>query len=385
VKAAAASGCLVLAILVATTTPRQVQAATAPPPSVIVAPIVVANVAPSYDHIGHVIAIQSVRLVPRVTAFIDDVAVEQGSDVKVGQVLFSLQKTQYQAALQTAQASLASAQAAEANAELAYERAARLTHNGFVAQSTLDQALATRNQDRASVLSAQASITQAQLNLTYCTITAPIGGRIGAVTLTKGNLVTPTTGALATINQLDPIRVVFSVSDSLIVSAKQRSKSTQKQLAEGVQVSLVLPNGKKYDHLGKIAFSDNQVDTQTGTISLYADFANPDALLLPGSYVSVETQQAKPEERPLVPVAAVQTDKTGTFVLLIGAGNKVVQQPVVLGQQISQDYIVQKGLSAGDRVVVEGAQKVKSGEVVNPTTAPPAQAPTTVNATPVGQ
>ncbi|HEX7390449.1 MAG TPA: efflux RND transporter periplasmic adaptor subunit, partial [Acidiphilium sp.] len=288
-----------------------------PPPSVVVAPVTMRNVTPVNQYIGHVLAIQSVRLVPRVTAFIEQVAVKQGSDVKAGQVLFRLQDAQYVAALQSAEASLASAQAAYANANLVYQRALKLSRPGFESQANLDAAQAARSQDMAKVLSAKASITQAELDLGYCTITAPISGQIGAVALTKGNLVTPSSGTLATINQLDPIRVVFSVSDSTLVSVKQRDKGDRRKLGEGRQVSLILPNGTKFAHTGTIAFIDNQVNSQTGTVSVYADFANPDELLLPGSYVSVETRPEKPKDVLLVPLAAVQSDKSGSFVLRI--------------------------------------------------------------------
>ncbi len=350
--------------------------AAAPPPSVIVTPVVSANIAPSISNIGHVIAIQSVKVIPRVTAFIDQVNVQQGSAVKTGEVLFTLQKAQYEAALQTAQANLESAQAALANAQLAYERASRLSSTGFEAESNLDQALATRNEDQANVLSAQASLANAQLNLSYCTITAPIDGRVGAVTLTKGNLVTTTTGALLTINQLDPIRVVFSVSsDSPILSAMQAGSG---QAGEGqvghspYKVTLDLPDGAKYQHAGTIAFLDNQVDTSTGTVNVYADFPNPQSLLLPGAYVNVDTAPAKPEEALMVPVAAVQTDQNSSYVLVVGPDNKVQQQTITLGPQIGQNYVAKSGVALNDRVIVDGIQKVKVGQAVTPTVQAPA-------------
>lgn len=328
----------------------------APPPTVVVAPVAAENIAPGFSNIGHVIAIQSVKLVPRVTAFINVVNVKQGSDVKAGEVLFTLQPEQYQAALQTAQAGLASAQAAYANAELVYERAHSLNATGFEAESNLDAAVATRNEDQANVLSEQANVATAQLNLGYCTITAPINGRIGTVALTKGNLVTPSSGTLATINQLDPIRVVFSVStDSPVLSVP----------AAGFAISLDLPDGKPYVQKGKIAFLDNQVDSATGTVNVYADFPNPDGLLLPGAYVNVDTTPVTPQEALLVPVAAVQTDQNSTFVLVVGADNKVAQQIVTLGDQIAQNYVVKSGVKQGDRVIVDGIQKVKIGEVVS--------------------
>jgi membrane fusion protein, multidrug efflux system len=352
-------------------------AAAPPPPAVTIATVEAKNVAPSHTFYGRITPIHAVSVVPRVTAFIESVPVKQGSDVKAGEVLFELQKTQYQAALQSAQAQLASAKAALENAQLTYMRAKRLANEGFEAQANFDAATATRDQDQAQVLAAEASVTQAALNLSYCTIISPIDGRIGPVTLTKGNLVTPSTPALATINQLDPIRVVFSVSDSVLVSFEQRTGATQSDISREVAVNLILPNGKLYNQSGKIAFLSNQVDPNTGTVSVYADFPNPNALLLPGAYVTVEVSPQKPEERPVVPVAAVQTDQSGSYVLVVGPDNKVRQQVVTLGQQIAQDYIVDKGVTGGERVIIAGQEKVRPGETVTPTPASTAAAETT--------
>jgi membrane fusion protein (multidrug efflux system) len=358
------------ALLVARAAPAQ----TPPPPSVVVSPVTEQNIAPSFSNIGHVIAIQSVKIVPRVTAFIENVDFQQGSTVKTGQVLFTLQKDQYEAAQQTALANLAAAQAALENAQLVYERAVNLKATGFEAESSLDAALATRNEDQANVMSAQANLANASLNQSYCTITAPIDGRIGAVALTKGNLVTTTTGTLATINQLDPIRVQFAVStDSPILAAAQED-SAESQFT----ISLDLPDGKPYPVKGKIAFLDNQVDTNTGTVNVYADFANPNGLLLPGAYVNVDTAPAQAQEALLVPVSAVQTDQNSSYVLVVGADNKVAQQTVILGDQIAQNFIVKSGVKLGDRVIVDGIQKVKPGQAVTATTAddsPAAPAP----------
>lgn len=343
-------------------TPAYAQA----PPSIIVTQVAEQNIAPAFSNIGHVVAIQSVKIVPRVVALINAVNFEQGSDVKTGQVLFTLQPQQYQAALQTAQANLASAQAALENAESVYARAADLRQSGFEAESSLDSASAIRNEDRSNVLSAEAGVTNAALNLSYCTITAPIDGRIGAVALTKGNLVTATTGTLATINQLDPIRVVFSVStDSPILTAAQDDPS-ESQFA----ISLDLPNGKPYPITGRIAFLDNQVDSNTGTVNVYADFANPNGALLPGAYVNVATAAASAQQALLIPVAAVQTDQSSSFVLTVGPENKVAKQTVILGEQIAQNYVVKSGITLGERVIVDGIQKVKIGQIVNPAVAP---------------
>jgi membrane fusion protein (multidrug efflux system) len=342
------------------------------PPAVTVATIARKDIAPRHSFIGHVIPIQAVQVVARVTAFIDQVVVAQGSAVKAGQVLFELEKNQYQAAVESANAQLASAKAALWQAQLAYQRASDLVRKNAETQANLDQATATRDQNQASVQAAQANLDQANLNLSYCTISSPIAGRIGAVSLTKGNLVTPTTPALASINQIDPIRVQFAVSDQLVVSAQQRTKKNAEQIATGLTVQLDLPNGSAYDQEGKIVFLNNQVEAQTGTVSVYADFPNPASVLLPGAYVNVHVRSRQPQERAMVPVAAVQREQAGNFVLRVDQDNKVVQQAVQLGPQIGQEYVVENGLSAGDRVIVEGVQKVHPGEVVNPTS-PPAQ------------
>lgn len=309
---------IIVTMLFASAAHAAAPAPSAPPPAVTVVSVQVQDVAPESTFIGRVTPIQSVQVVPRVTAFIEDVPVKEGSDIKAGAVLFQLQKTQYQAALQAAQAQLDSAKAALENAQLAYTRAAQLAKQGFEAQANLDQATATRDQDAAQVLSAQANLAQAALNLSYCTIVSPIDGRIGAVILTKGNLVTPSTPALASVNQLNPIRVVFSVSDNVLVSVQQQSGANQDQLASRVVVNLKLPDGKDYNQTGKISFLSNQVDPQTGTVSVYADFANPQALLLPGAFVTVAVKRTTAQERAVVPVAAVQTQQNGSFVLVVG-------------------------------------------------------------------
>lgn len=365
------AGALSLAMILTAGNGFGQQSPNQPAPAVVVTPARVENVAPVSSFIGRVQAIQSVQIVPRVTAFIEDEPAAQGSDVKAGQVLFVLQKAQYEAAVQSAQAKLASAQAALANAQRQYQRAAQLAARGYEATANLDTATATRDQAQADVLSAQAALTQAQLDLSYTTITSPIAGRLGAITLTKGNLVTPTTPALATINQMDPIRVVFSVTDRRFVDFKQRVGSGVQQATADFALQLVLANGTEYKHPGKIAFTNNEADPQTGTIAVYADFPNPESLLLPQSFVNVNIRPAKPEEAVLAPIAAIQSEQSGNYVLVVGPDHKVAQRQIQLGRQIGQSYVISQGLAAGENVIVQGVQKVRPGEVVNPQVAPP--------------
>ncbi len=335
----------------------------------MVTPVAEQNIAPSFSNIGHVITINSVNVTPRVTAYIDQINVKEGSNVKAGQVLFSLQTAQYEAALETAQASLAAAKAALENAQLEYQRASSLRSTGFEAQSALDTAIATRNEDQANVLAAQAGVANAQLNLSYCTIVSPIAGRIGYIPPSVGDLVTPTTGTIATINQLDPIEVEFAVpSSSPILAAAIQAQNGP--LAAKFSISLDLPDGQPYKLAGHIAFLDNQVDTSTGTVNVYADFPNPNGALLPGAYVNVNTAPARAQEALLVPVTAVQTAQNGEYVLVVNQDHKVAQEPVTVGDQIAQNYVVRTGLKAGDMVIVDGIQKVKVGDTVNATVLP---------------
>lgn len=343
--------------------------AAAPPPAVTVTPVTEQNIAPSFSNIGHVIAINSVKVTPRVTAYIDKIDVKQGSDVKTGQVLFTLQTAQYEAALETAEASLASAKAALENAQLQYQRASSLRSTGFEAQSTLDTISATRNEDQANVLSAEAGVANAQLNLGYCTIVSPLDGRIGFIPPSVGDLVTPTTGTIATINQLDPIRVEFAVpSSSPILAAAIRAQNGP--LTEKFSISIDLPDGQPYPLTGHISFLANEVDTSTGTVNVYADFPNPNGALLPGAYVNVNTAPAQKREALLVPVTAVQTSQDGQYVLVVGPDHNVTQQTVTVGDQIAQDYVVRSGLKAGELVIVDGIQKVTVGHAVSDTIVP---------------
>lgn len=361
---------MMLGLVLATSLCGAVARADPPAPAVTVSTVKMENVAPVTSFIGRVIAIQSVQIVPRVTAFIDDVPVQQGSDVTAGQVLYQLQTSQYQADVQSAQAQVESAQAGLRNAQVTYQRAAQLNRQGFEATSNLDTAIANRDQAQSAVLTAQANLALAALNLSYCTIKSPIDGRIGAITLTKGNLVTPSTTALATVNQLDPIRVVFSVSNREVIRVEQRSGASSSEIAAGLVLSLVLPDGSKYAEPGRISFLSNEVDQSTGTVSVYGDFPNPKRLLLPGAFVNVDVREAQPDEQVLAPLAAVQTEQKGSFVLVVGPDNKVTQQTVETGRQMGQQVIISKGLKAGERVIVEGLQKVRPGQVVSANEAP---------------
>lgn len=350
-------------------------AAAAPAPAVIVQTVPVRDVAPVQSYPGQVVAIQSVNIVARVQAYLEKVAFIEGSLVKQGDILFQLEQAPYQAALLQAQGALALAQATQRNAQMNLDRDQRA--GGLaVSQQQLQQDAAARDEAAGQVDTARGQLDTAAINLSYTTITSPISGRIGRALITQGNLVGPTSGPLATIVQIDPIRVSFAVTDSELVSIEQRAHKTRDELVGTVALTLILPNGSTYPQKGKVEFLSNQVDPATGTITVYGRFDNPKGLLTPGAYADVHVQPAKPEERPLVAVQSVQNDAQGQFVLVVGADNKVAQRRVKIGRQLGQDYIVESGLSGGERVITEGIQKVHDGETVSASNAPAASAGT---------
>ncbi|WP_448191646.1 efflux RND transporter periplasmic adaptor subunit [Azospirillum sp. sgz301742] len=338
-----------------------------PPPTVTTAPVENRDVAPASTFIGRVTAIQSFDARARVEGALEQVAFHEGQDVRPGDLLYAIEQGPYQAALDSAKAQLASAEAKVREAERAYARAEELRQRGNVSQATLDQALADRDAAQAQGMIAQAQIRTAELNLGYTRISSPIAGRVGATAVTQGNLVNPATGVLATVVQLDPIRVVFSVSErDLLATQRQLGIQSPAEAVDRFIPTLRFSDGSEYPETGRLEFVDNRIDPQTGTIGIRALFPNPQRLLLPGQYVSILIRRDQAEQRPVVPVAAVQQDQQGRYVLVLDENNRIQQRRIEAGQQIEQVLVVEKGLSPGETVVVDGAQKARPGMVVQP-------------------
>ncbi len=356
-------------------------AAKGPLPSVVVAAVEMQDVAAERRYIGTIKAIQSVDVRARVEGFLNQVAFQQGHTVEAGQLLYQIEQDQYQAALASAEGQLAAAQASLASAKATledkqadFERFAVLVKKGDTSQTNFDRAKAQRDEAQASVESAnasikqaQASIEQAKINLGYTTISSPIAGRIGATKYTEGNLVDPSSGTLATVVQLDPIRAVFSIPSADFVRIQERVADDGADHARDLFVpGLILPTGKTYDQKGKVAFADNQVNPSTGTIPIYADFPNPDRLLLPGQFVTAVVRTAEKKEEPVVPASAIQRTREGEQVFLVGKDNRVEQRSIKTGIQVGTGYAVTSGLQSGEIVIVSGVQKVKPGMEVKP-------------------
>jgi membrane fusion protein (multidrug efflux system) len=341
----------------------------APTPAVIVAQATLRSITRSASHVGRVQAIKTVNLVTRVAGFLQRRAFTEGQQVKTGDLLFVVEQDTYKAAVVQAQAALAKAQATEKNAALTLQRSQDLVRTNAVPQATVDQNVADHDAAQADVLAARASLDQANINLGYTEIRAPIEGRIGMILVSVGNFVTPTSGTLATIVTQDPIYVLFPVSTQQFVAYKQRL-ANHADVPSNAVVRIKLPNGQDYPHSGPVNFFDIQTNRGTDTLTVRAQLPNPDGWLLDGQIVDVTVEAGEPKQALMIPQAALQLDRSGSYVLVVGPDDKVAQRRVTLGAVEGSEVVVEQGLAAGERVIVEGIQKVHPGERVTATRAP---------------
>lgn len=310
---------------------------------------------------------------PQVDGIIDKRLFSEGSEVKAGQVLYQIDAAKYKAAYDSARAQLAQAQAQLQSARPLAERYRALTRLDAVSKQDLDNALATLAADRATIETDQANLETARINLGYTRIRAPIAGRIGASTVTPGALVTADQSqALATITQLDPIYVDINQTSTQFLALRHALRTGQlKQVgANEARVKVSAAGDPGLSMQGRLEFAGVTVDPGTGTVTLRAIVPNPDENLLPGMYVNARLPQGVDEHAILVPQQAVTHDENGAAsCLLVNAQNKVVRQGLtVAGAAEGNFWRVSQGLKPGDRVIVQGTDKVKPGDTVKPTT-----------------
>ena len=339
------------------------------PPAVSVTPVVSREVTETIDYIGRLTAIDKVDIVARVQGFLEERNFKEGQYVKKGDLLFRIEQATYKAAVEQAQATLAKAKATEVNAKLQFERGKELVRNQNIPQATVDQREADEQAARASIMEAQAALDQAEINLGYTEIRSPIDGRIGLAIVTEGNLVQLSSGKLATIVSQDPIYVTFQVSQRNLLDyfrrrAEDPGKNTQ------VNVRIKLPNGTIYPHPAVSDFLDVQVDPTTDTVTVRATVPNPDGILIPGGVVGVTVERGAPKSALLIPQSAVLLDQAGRYVLVVDAAKKVEQRRVTTGAEQGRNIVVTDGLKEGEQVIVEGIQKVRSGQLVTTTVVP---------------
>ncbi len=308
------------------------------------------------------------ELRPQVSGIVKQRLFKEGSDVKAGQVLYRIDPATYQAAYDSARANLARAEANLEVARLKAGRYAELVKIEAVSAQANDEAQAAQKQAQAEVGAAKAALDKARVDLDFTRVTSPIAGRIGRSTVTAGALVTANqAAALATVQQLDPIYVDLTQSSAELLGLKRNLDSGRLQRSEGntVPVQLVLEDGSLYGAAGRLAFSEVTVDEGTGSVTLRAVFPNPRGELLPGMYVRARLTQGVNRDAVLVPHAAVsRTPRGEAQVMVVNGEAKVEARSVKAEQSVGDKWVVTGGLAAGDRVIVEGLQKVKPGAPV---------------------
>ncbi|TVT53970.1 MAG: efflux RND transporter periplasmic adaptor subunit [Azoarcus sp. PHD] len=343
-----------------------------PPPAPTVGVVVaVAESVPLVSELpGRTSPYMVAELRPQVTGIVQKRLFTEGSEVKAGQTLYQIDASTYRAAHDSAKASHARAEANLYSARLKATRYADLVKIDAVSKQANDDAVAALKQAEADVASARAAVETARINLDFTSVTSPISGRIGRSAVTPGALVTANQAtALATVQQLDPIYVDLTQSSAELLGLRRAMEAgkLKSSSAKAVPVQLVLEDGTQYAAEGKLAFSEVTVDQGTGSVTLRAVFPNPKGELLPGMYVRAKLAQGEADNAILVPHAAVSRDPRGNpMVMVAGAENKVEARMITTTRSLGDKWVVTDGLAAGDRIIVDGLQRIRPGATVQP-------------------
>jgi RND family efflux transporter MFP subunit len=337
-------------------------------PLVAVKPVIMRDINPPVDYVGHVEAIQSVDLRARVDGFLEKINFKEGDDVRSGDLLYVIEQAPYQAQVDSDKAGVAQAEAELARANQHLKRLQSALPESIPAME-MDEAVAVQLRAKAQIAQAQAALIRSQLDIAYTMIHAPISGRIGRTSITQGNLVGPNSVPLARIVQMNPIGVVFSISENDLTiiqpSIENVTTQTQNPHNSSLLTRLRLSDGTMFKEDGQIDFVNNVVDATTGTVAVRAVFDNAEKLLKPGQYVNVLLTLAEPDILPVVPQVAVQQDHKGSYVLIVDKDSKVEIRRVRTGPATDDIWAIESGVSEGEMVIVEGIQKVQPGITVN--------------------
>lgn len=361
---------------------EQKQGGEMPPPDVKVVTLKAAPLTVSTELPGRTSAYRIAEVRPQVGGIILKRNYKEGSDVKEGESLYQIDPAPFQATLNSAQAELAKAKANAELARLTVNRYKPLLGTNYISRQDYDEAVSTYAQAQAAVQAAQAAVQTAQINLNYTKVTSPIAGLSGKSNVTEGALVaTGQTRALTLVQQIDPIYVDVTQSSDDYLRLKQEIASGAVDKEQGkVAVSLVTAENKDYTHKGYLEFSDVTVDETTGSITMRAVFPNPQESLLPGMFVRARVDEGVRPDAILVPQEGViRTAKGGAVVNVVNAKNEIEVRPVTVGQSYGNKWLITSGVNDGERIVVEGFQKIKAGAAVKATeadlNAQPAAAP----------
>lgn len=318
---------------------------------------------------GRTSAFRIAEVRPQVSGILLKRYFTEGADVKAGTQLYQIDPRTYEANVNSAKASLAQAQATLASNRLKAQRYGALVKEQAISKQEADDALSMQRQNEAQVESARAALRNAEINLAYTKVAAPISGRIGRSMMTEGALVTADqTTALTSITQLDPIYVDVTQSATDLLRLRRELDSGQLQRVQGenaAEVKLMLEDGSAYSRPGKLKFAEVSVDQGTGSVTIRAEFPNPDKLLLPGMFVRAQLQSGVRQNALLVPQQGVTRDIKGQPTAMVVNGEGKVEQRILKTERtVGSDWLVTDGLKAGDKVITEGLQKIKPGATV---------------------
>lgn len=338
-----------------------------PPPQVTVEKIGTRDVSNTAQYIATVTPINTIQLAPRVSGYLLEQTFPGGNDVSAGDLLYEIEPYEYIAEVDQREADLARAKAVLVNNELNYYRIKDLAEKDFASQAEADKAKAEFETAVADVKAAEAELFNAKLNLSYTKIYTPLDGRIGYSQFNVGDYISPESGILTTVVQLDPIYVVFSLNETALLGIHlDDSPYTQKELNDKFTAKVKFQNGDIYPIEGFIESMNNEIDPGTGSIMVRTTFDNPKGVLVPGQFVNVIIQKGKPRMSVVVPALSVLYDKQGYYVLVVNDENIVEARYIKEGVKTPEYVEVLSGVKAGERVVVEGLQKSKPGSPVNP-------------------
>lgn len=340
-----------------------------PPPVVEVMEIATSEVRLSSTLIGQLDSPQNVEVRARVEGFVDKMPFTEGVEVQQGAILFELDKKPFLEKLAAATGALGEAKAALNKYQKDVDRLTPLAQRKAIPQQDLDNALASVDVGEAGVVTAEARVESAQIDLGYCEVKAPITGLIGATQVAIGELVgkgEPT--LLATISTLDPIWFYCNVSETEYIKAEQKSRELGRDIAS-LPLTLILSDGVEHQDQGRFVFIDRAVDVKTGTLRIRAEFPNKQKLLRPGMFARVKVDLGTRKDSIQVPQRAIVELQGKNFLWVVTPGNTASQRPVKVGELVDSNVIVLEGIKPGERIVVEGLQKVREGAPVNAMTA----------------
>jgi len=353
---------LAAAVLTACSGSHAEEAGMPPPPSVSAAPVLVKQVSQWDDFSGRVEAVESVELRPRVSGYIDKVNYVEGQEVKKGDVLFTIDARSYRAELDRATAELNRARTQAQVSRSEADRARRLSDQQAISTETWEQRRAVSEQALAQVQAAQAAVDAARLNMEFTQVRAPINGRAGRAMVTAGNLVTAGDSAsvLTTLVSLDKVHVYFDADEGTFLRYAQMARKGERpsERDSELPVKVGLSGETGYPHEGKVDFLDNQVTRSTGTIRVRALLDNADRAFTPGLFARVQLLGSGQFQAMLIDDKAVLTDQDRKFVYVVDKDNKAQRRDIELGRTADGLRIVEQGLKAGDRVIIDGVQKV---------------------------